>query len=109
MPFNKPGEFKVVLVINSDFNLQVSNACRSIINALAAVDQTKRLGNFKNRVADIREHRWFQAFDWPALQSRSLEAPFKPQLTSDSDTKYFRANFTSPTESKDRDSGKVQI
>lgn len=49
-----------------------------LVKRLLTPDLTKRYGNLKNGVADIKEHKWFAGFDWNALLKKSLPPPYKP-------------------------------
>jgi hypothetical protein len=40
---------------------------------------TKRFGNLKNGVDDIKAHRWFMNTDWIAVYEKKIDAPFKPK------------------------------
>lgn len=45
-------------------------------------DGNKRLGNRFSPHGDIQDHAFFKPIDWPALEARQLEPPFKPNLVS---------------------------
>ncbi|NXL83472.1 AKT2 kinase, partial [Alectura lathami] len=40
------------------------------------------------------EHRFFAAVNWQDVVQRKLVPPFKPQVTSEIDTRYFDDEFT---------------
>lgn len=42
----------------------------------------RRLGMLIGRASDIKRHRWFEGFDWDALESRKMEPPRKPNADS---------------------------
>ena len=42
-------------------------------------DLTKRLGNLKNGVDDIRGHPWFEEIDWMAIYLKRVKAPIQIQ------------------------------
>lgn len=50
-----------------------------------------RLGMLKNGYGDIYKHTWFQKgrFDWAALRTEKLRAPWVPKIGSDADTQFF--------------------
>ena len=50
---------------------------------------TKRYGNLKNGVNDIKNHRWFSGLDWNKVISKEIAAPFVPKVSSPSDTSNF--------------------
>ena len=43
------------------------------------MDLTKRYGNLKNGVDDIKTHKWFSSTDWIAIYQRKVEPPFVPK------------------------------
>lgn len=51
-----------------------------LVKRLLTPDLTKRYGNLKNGVADIKEHKWFRGFDWNGLLKKQLEPPYKPTV-----------------------------
>ncbi|NXV54430.1 AKT2 kinase, partial [Molothrus ater] len=40
------------------------------------------------------EHRFFAGIDWLDVVQRKLVPPFRPQVTSEVDTRYFDEEFT---------------
>ncbi|XP_034942127.1 cGMP-dependent protein kinase, isozyme 1-like isoform X2 [Chelonus insularis] len=60
-----------------------------IIHKLLRPKPVERLGNLRNGIADIRNHKWLKMFDWKSLRGRTLTSPFLLKLTSHLDTKYF--------------------
>ncbi|CAH1392008.1 unnamed protein product [Nezara viridula] len=59
-----------------------SNQLSDLINNLLQVDLTKRYGNLRRGVKDIKEHPWFNEINWLALLNHKLIAPFKPKFTA---------------------------
>lgn len=45
---------------------------KDILKNLLQVDLTKRFGNLKNGVADIKGHRWFSSTDWIAIYQKKV-------------------------------------
>ncbi|XP_073174436.1 cAMP-dependent protein kinase catalytic subunit alpha-like [Lepidochelys kempii] len=62
---------------------------RDLLQNLLQVDLTKRFGNLKNGVNDIKNHRWFATTDWIAIYQRKVEAPFIPKCRGPGDTSNF--------------------
>ncbi|XP_020897505.1 cAMP-dependent protein kinase catalytic subunit 1 isoform X2 [Exaiptasia diaphana] len=63
---------------------------KDLLRNLLQVDLTKRYGNLKNGVEDIRFHRWFgQSYEWLNLYYRKLEAPFIPKCKGPGDPSNF--------------------
>jgi len=62
---------------------------KDLLRNLLSVDLTKRYGNLKNGVSDIKNHKWFSSVDWIAVYQKKLEAPFVPKIKSAGDTSNF--------------------
>lgn len=43
-----------------------------MLRNLLQVDLTKRFGNLKNGVNDIKNHKWFATTDWIAIYQRKV-------------------------------------
>lgn len=56
-----------------------SNA-KSLVKHLLDADLTKRYGNLKNGVADIKNHRFFKNLSWESLLNMQLPAPYVPKV-----------------------------
>jgi len=90
-PFKSP-KYIMKGIDVATFPHKISKSCKEIIKNLVQVNPSKRLGNFKNGMDDIKNHRWFSSFDWHGLTNRTITAPWEPTLRSDWDTKYFDNN-----------------
>ena len=51
---------------------------KSLIKHLLQEDLSKRYGNLKNGVNDIKNHRFFNGLDWNRLLYKEIEPPFIP-------------------------------
>ena len=69
----------------SSFN---SNA-KSLVKHLLEADLSKRYGNLKGGVNDIKNHRLFKGFEWESLLGRRLKPVYVPKVTSASDVSNF--------------------
>ena len=56
-----------------------STDLKELLRNLLQVDLTKRYGNLKNGVDDIKGHRWFLSTDWLNIYYRKVEPPFVPK------------------------------
>ncbi|XP_076306968.1 cAMP-dependent protein kinase catalytic subunit alpha-like isoform X6 [Tachypleus tridentatus] len=65
---------------------------KDLLRNLLQVDLTKRFGNLKNGVNDIKNHKWFTTLDWIAMYQKKEKAPFVPKLTSKGDTRHFESS-----------------
>lgn len=62
---------------------------KDLLRNLLQVDLTKRYGNLKNGVNDIKSHKWFASTDWIAVFQKKVEAPFIPRCKGPGDTSNF--------------------
>jgi hypothetical protein len=56
-----------------------SNA-KSLVKHLLEGDLTKRYGNLKGGVNDIKGHRFFNNFNWTDLIDKKLPTPYTPKV-----------------------------
>ncbi len=61
------------------FPSHFSSDLKDLLRNLLQVDLTKRFGNLKNGVDDIKTHKWFSATDWITIYQRKVEPPFVPK------------------------------
>lgn len=54
------------------FPSHFSNELKDLLKNLLQVDLTKRFGNLKNGVADIKNHKWFSSCDWIAIYQHKV-------------------------------------
>lgn len=50
---------------------------------------SKRYGNLKNGVADIKNHRFFNNLNWSKLLNKEIRAPYIPETKGAGDTSCF--------------------
>ena len=62
---------------------------KSLIKNLLQADLTKRFGNLKNGIDDIKTSAWFEGMDWEALFHRRIPAPYIPPVQGVWDTTNF--------------------
>jgi len=72
-------------------------AAKDLIKRLLSPDLTKRYGNLKSGVADIKKHKWFSEIDWKKLAEVKVKAPYIPPFSSEGDA----SNFDSYPEDHD--------
>ncbi|XP_025922342.1 cAMP-dependent protein kinase catalytic subunit alpha-like, partial [Apteryx rowi] len=56
------------------FPSHFSSDLKDLLRNLLQVDLTKRFGNLRNGVADIKGHKWFSTTDWIAIYQRKVPA-----------------------------------
>ncbi|KAJ8964817.1 hypothetical protein NQ314_004624 [Rhamnusium bicolor] len=66
-----------------------STDLQDIIKNLLQTDLSRRFGNLRNGIQDLKNHKWFKDTDWLAVYNRQVEPPFKPTIKSTSDTTNF--------------------
>lgn len=64
-----------------------------IIQKLVKVVQSKRLGNTREGISAIVNHKWFSTFDWSALESFEMKAPYVPVIQSTEDSSNFNSSI----------------
>lgn len=73
-----------------------SNA-KSLVKHLLEGDLTKRYGNLKGGVKDIKGHRFFKELSWDKLVNKELTPPYVPKVKSNSDISNFSSYPDSDT------------
>ncbi|XP_045499606.1 RAC serine/threonine-protein kinase-like [Colias croceus] len=86
--------FSLILEEEVRFPRAVSAACRALLAALLTKEPARRLGAGPRDAADIMAHPFFSAINWADLLAKKIPPPFKPQVESDTDTRYFDSEFT---------------
>ncbi|KAG7194997.1 Serine/threonine-protein kinase [Scheffersomyces spartinae] len=76
----------------------LSTEGRSFVKGLLNRNPKHRLGAI-NDARELRAHPFFNDIDWTLLRSKSVPPPFKPHLTSETDTSNFDPEFTSESTS----------
>lgn len=57
----------------------LSPTAKDFVLRLLERKPTKRLGMLQGKARDVKQHRWFESFDWEALAARKIAAPRKPR------------------------------
>ncbi|WAQ92484.1 hypothetical protein PtA15_16A392 [Puccinia triticina] len=60
-----------------------------LISRLLVVDRSKRLGNLKGGIHDIKAHPWFRGVDWALLALQAIPAPILPKVSQPGDSSNF--------------------
>ncbi|KAH9281565.1 cAMP-dependent protein kinase catalytic subunit alpha [Echinococcus granulosus] len=71
------------------FPSHFSSDLKDLLRNLLQVDLTKRYGNLKNGVNDIKNHKWFASTDWFVIYKCEAEAPFVPKCKGPGDADNF--------------------
>jgi serine/threonine protein kinase len=65
-------------------------SAKDLISNLLQVDLTKRYGNLKDGVNDIKNHSWFEGVNWAALGKLEFKPYHIPIVANDADTSNFQ-------------------
>lgn len=71
---------------------------RSFVKGLLNRNPRHRLGS-QNDARELKAHPFFQDVDWEALKQKKIPPPFKPHLSSETDTSNFDPEFTNTSAS----------
>lgn len=69
---NPFGIYEKILNAKFDWPRLVDPVAKDLVKKLLVPDRTKRLGNMKNGIDDIRRHRWFKHLDWNDVYHRRI-------------------------------------
>ncbi|XP_013194367.2 RAC serine/threonine-protein kinase [Amyelois transitella] len=97
LPFyNRDHDVLFTLILSEEvrFPRSISAACRSLLAGLLTKPPAARLGGGPGDADEIMRHAFFAAVDWADLVAKKIPPPFKPQVDSDTDTRYFDSEFT---------------
>ncbi|XP_011611526.1 protein kinase C theta type [Takifugu rubripes] len=86
---NEEALFQSIRTDNPSYPSWLSKDAEDILKKLFVREPEERLGV----KGSIREHRFFSATDWNALEQRQVTPPFRPTLTSPSDCSNFDKEF----------------
>lgn len=86
--------FTLILVEEVKFPRSISPEARSLLSGLLVKQPDQRLGGGPDDYLEIQQHPFFASINWTDLVHKKIQPPFKPQVTSDTDTRYFDSEFT---------------
>ena len=91
-PFTDEDPIKIyenILEGKIKFSSDFDDQSKSLIKHLLQPDLSKRYGNLKNGVDDIKNHSFFKSMNWDKLLREELPAPFIPKIKGDNELKYY--------------------
>lgn len=91
---NRKRMFHNILHRDVVFTTAFSEEAKDVLIALLRRDPAKRLGSGPSGAQEIMDHPFFASIDFDKLFKREVEAPFKPNVTNDSDTTNVANIFT---------------
>jgi len=69
---------------------EVTATFKSLIGSLLEPDPTKRIGNLRRGVFEIKDHPFFARIKWDKIFRQRIRAPYIPALSGPSDTQNYR-------------------
>lgn len=91
-PFQSDQPIKIYeKILSGKYKLpsHLTDEIKDFMRCLIQADVTKRYGNLKNGVDDIKTHKWFCGIDWLAIYNKKTVAPMIPKIKSLGDTSNF--------------------
>jgi serine/threonine protein kinase len=71
------------------FPRNFDSSAKSLVKHLLVADLSKRFGNLRGGVNDIKSHRWFTGLDWSSLLNKQLTMPYRPAVRGAGDASNF--------------------
>ena len=62
---------------------------KDFMKCLIQPNLTKRYGNLKNGIDDIKTHKWFNSIDWMNIYLKKVTPPMMPKIKHPGDTSNF--------------------
>lgn len=97
LPFNNRTTemlFQEILIKQVCFPPILSEPAKHFLHGLLIKDPNKRLGGGPEDAREIMIHPFFRGLNWRDLLEKKIQPPFVPEITSDTDTRYFDRQFT---------------
>lgn len=95
-PFRAPQEDKIFQKITEgvfEFPPKFNDfGAKDLISRLLVLDPSHRFGCLKRNVRDIKDHVWFNGFDFKSLIQRTMEVPWIPEISGALDHSNFGCN-----------------
>uniref|UniRef100_A0A671QP71 non-specific serine/threonine protein kinase n=1 Tax=Sinocyclocheilus anshuiensis TaxID=1608454 RepID=A0A671QP71_9TELE len=89
--------FELILMEEIRFPRNLSPEAKALLAGLLKKDPKQRLGGGPEDAKEVMTHKFFSSMNWQDVLQKKLIPPFKPQVTSEIDTRYFDDEFTAQT------------
>ncbi|CAK8677293.1 RAC-alpha serine/threonine-protein kinase-like isoform X2 [Clavelina lepadiformis] len=86
--------FELILMEDLKFPSRLSGSGKSLLSELLNKDPLKRLGSSAADAKEVMAHHFFASVVWKDILEKKVPPPFKPQVSSITDTRYFDKEFT---------------
>ena len=77
-----------------EYPASITGSARSLLQGLLEKDPASRLGGGEGDADEIKRHPFFEGIEWDLLLAKKVEPPFRPEVDSDTDTRYFEPKDT---------------
>ncbi|CAF4258697.1 unnamed protein product [Rotaria sp. Silwood2] len=91
---SQDGLFQKILNHEPTYPANLSPAALDLIKRFLKKEPTERIGSGVDDVIEVERHPFFINIPFRLYEEKKVEPPFKPALDSDTDTRYFDAEFT---------------
>lgn len=79
-------------ILKASFPAKLKGVCEDLVKNLCNKTPSERLPMKKGGTDNIKTHKWYDGFDWPAMFNLTLTAPYAPEVKSKTDMKNFSAS-----------------
>ncbi|XP_077995400.1 RAC-gamma serine/threonine-protein kinase-like [Glandiceps talaboti] len=86
--------FEKILTEDIRFPKNLSDNAKSFLSGLLIKDPKLRLGGGPEDASEIMGHPFFASINWDDLYNKRMPPPFKPEVMSETDTRFFDSEFT---------------
>ncbi|VDD90382.1 unnamed protein product [Enterobius vermicularis] len=87
--------FHAIMYARPRYPSRLSRETHDLFERLLEKDSHKRLGGGPDDAREVKAHCFFRGVDWDRLFRKEYPPPFRPLVTSETDTSYFDEEFTS--------------
>lgn len=85
--------YELILTADVMFPDYISPEAQDLLRKLLNRDPDRRLGGGEADAEEIKAHPFFASVNWDDLENLRVPPPFVPELSSDTDTRYFEMEF----------------
>ncbi|UJR25236.1 hypothetical protein I4U23_006588 [Adineta vaga] len=91
---SQDGLFQKILNHEPNYPSILSPLASDLIKGFLKKEPTERVGSGIEDVVEVERHPFFGNIPFRFYEEKKIEPPFRPELDSDTDTRYFDAEFT---------------
>lgn len=81
--------YRKILKCKFSFTRNFDRDAKSLVKRLLVVDLSKRYGNLRKGVDDIKQHSWFKDINWIQMVLKQAKMPYVPVLRDSGDCSHF--------------------